>query len=314
MTQMSLAGVDDLQFQDYGLANYGLAGVGNEPLDWSTDGLLGFGAYLDKPLPMIDNSSLGLLAEYDDGDTVAMGRDNRGGFHSLVRTKMLQMDPREILHVYRTGRPRHGSVALSDDGQFYSWQETPVGGFFSKIWSGIKKVGKKIRSGVRKAVKWVGSKAKQLIAKLPGGKYLLKIYDKIKAVSMKLVKPLMKVLGPLAKKIAPIAALIPGYGPIITAALYKVGDLAKIVKKFGVLIDDKGRPKFKSGNQAKKVRHALHVHAEKMKRKMSGKKRSGKPTSRKAQRGGGAPAWLTPPVQATAKRGKPIQGLSAWYN
>jgi hypothetical protein len=112
-----------------------------------------------------------------------------------------------------------------------------------------------------------------LIKKLPGGQYLLKIYDKVKSVGMKLVKPLTKYLGPLAKKVAPIAALIPGYGVAVAAALYKAGDMAEVLKKHKVLLDKAGRPKFKSGAQAKKVKADLDKKAKKLKAKEKKKKK-----------------------------------------
>lgn len=254
---MSLAGCGPEKFQDYGLENCGLAGVDSEaPEDWAQYGLLGFGAYVDRPLPMLDYENIGLVMEYDEDDTVGYA-----GGEPLVRTKMLEMDPAELVHVYRNGRPRLGAVALSDDGDIYQWQETGYGGFFKKLIKkakkAVKKVAKRVKKVARKAVKGVTKAAKKLIKKLPGGKYLVKVYDKVKKVAMKLAKPLMKVLGPIAKRVAPIAALIPGYGPVIAGALYKAGKMQKILKDYGVMQDKKGRPKFKSGKQAKQVTKAL---------------------------------------------------------
>lgn len=258
---MSFAGCGPDMFRDYGLENFGLAGVDNEePEDWSKYGLLSFGAYVDQPVPILDYDRIGLVMEYDEGDTV--------GFHGdqpLVRTKMLEMDPVDVAHVYRTGRPRLGAVALSDDGDIYQWTEVQgMGGFFKKLFKKAKKAVKKV---ARKAVKGVTGAAKKLIKKLPGGKYLIKVYDKVKKVAMKIAKPLMKFIGPIAKKIAPIAALVPGYGPAIAAVLYKAGKFDKLLKKYGVLTDRKGRPKFKSGAQAKKLRKALKREMEAAKAK-----------------------------------------------
>lgn len=276
----SFGGIDtEKDFQDFGLENYGLAGLdGAEPAEWGDEtGLIGFGAYLDRPLPMLDNSGFGLLMEMRDDDATVTGPDRRSW---LYRTKVLQMSPADILHVAKTGRPRPGAVALSDDGKFYQWQETPLGGFFSRLWGKVKKVAKKITGGVKKLVKGgiklIGKAARAVIKKLPGGKYLLKIYGRIKQVAMKIVKPLIKILGPIAKKLAPIVALIPGYGTVAAAALYKFGDIAKIAQKYAVLIDDEGRPKFKSGEQAKKFKDALGkraaFHQKELKKRLGTKK------------------------------------------
>jgi len=82
--EMSLAGCGPGSFRDYGLENFGMAGVDNEePEDWSTHGLLGFGAYVDQPYGLLDYSECGLVMEYDDADTVAYY-----GATPLVRTKM----------------------------------------------------------------------------------------------------------------------------------------------------------------------------------------------------------------------------------
>jgi len=267
---MSLQGIDpQYDFPDHDLARYGLAGTDNlEPADWSTHAALGFGADVDRPIPILDNDSMGLFMEYDDSDVVALDGMGEG----LVRTKMLEMDPYEVAYALRTGAPRPGAVALGDDGEIYQWQVTPMGGFFSKLFSKVKKVARKVKGGIKKGIRWVGSKAKQLIKKLPGGKYLLKVYDKVKKIGMKLVKPLTKYLGPLAKKVAPIAALIPGYGPAIAAGLYKVGAMADTLKKYKVKLDKMGRPKFKSGKQAKLVKKALEKKAKALRKKKKRKK------------------------------------------
>jgi len=272
--QMSLQGIDMRNdFPDYDLSRYGLAGTDyHEPLDWSTHAALGFGAYVDRPVPIVDNSMLGLVMEYDDSDIVAYS----GTGDPLVRTKMLEMDPREVAWALRTGAPRPGAVALSDDGEIYQWQITPMGGFFKKLWGKVKSVARKVKGGIKKGIRWVGSKAQALIKKLPGGKYLLKIYDRVKKIGMKLVKPLIKYLGPIAKKVAPLAALIPGYGVAISAALYKVGAMADTLKKYKVKLDKLGRPKFSSGGQAKKVKADLERKAEKLQQKKKQKKKAHK--------------------------------------
>ena len=269
------------QFPDYGLDRYGLAGTlsdGSELADWSKYGLLGFGAYASS-MGIIDGDQVGYLMEYDDDDNEGQG---------LVRTRMLEMAPEDIAIVRTYGKPRLGCVALGDDGAVYQWQESPeLGGFFKKI---FKKVRKKIRKGVKKVYKKVRSKARSLIKKLPGGKYLLKLHDKIHKVAMKLTRPLRKLVGKFAKKLAPIAALIPGYGPAIAAGLYTAGRIAKIMDKFDIRTDKKGRPKFKSGAQAKAFKKSLAkaARAEKARRRKAAaskkKRRSATVAARRSPR------------------------------
>ena len=246
-------------FPDQGLEQAGLAGT-DEPINWNQYGLLGFGAFAGT-MGVIDAPQL--LMEYDDSDTV-LGADGA----PYVRTKMLEMSPTDWKWIAAIGKPRLNSVALADDGSIYQWQE-PVGlgwGFFKKIMD----VGKKLVGGVVKGAMKIGGKilkgAKALIAKLPGGKYLVKLFDKIHAISMKLVRPLLKLVGPLAKRLAPIAAIIPGYGTVVAAALYTAGTVAQIAAKYGVKRDKKGKPIFKSGKQAvafQKSLHAAAAHAKK---------------------------------------------------
>ncbi len=282
---MSVAGFSESNFQDYGLENFGLASVDNtEPQDWSRMGLLGFGAQLDRPLGMIDGENLGLAMEYDEDDFVGYS-----GGSPLVRTKMLEMCPREIAHIKRTGRPRLGTVAMSDDGDIYQWTEVPgYGGFFKKLRRKFRKVAGKIVKGVKKVGKGISKFSKKMIKKLPGGKYLVKIYDKVKKVGMKLTKPLKKLLGSkIGKYLAPIAAMIPGAGPVIAVAITgmrQAGKIKKIMKKFKVKRDKKGRPKFKSGKQAKAVQKAL-VRAAKRHTGKKGRRRGRRKSARLLKRG-----------------------------
>lgn len=282
---MSVAGFAQTEFPDYGLENYGLASTDNqEPEDWSRVGLLGFGAQLDRPLGMIDGDSLGLAMEYDEDDFVGLS-----GGSPLVRTKMLEMCPREIAHIRRTGRPRLGTVAMSDDGDIYQWTEVDgLGGFFKKLKKKFKKVRKKIRKVTGKVIsvakrvhKGVTAMAKKMIKKLPGGKYLIKIYDRVKSVAMKLTKPLKKLLGSkFGKYLAPIAALIPGAGPVVAlaiAGMRRAGQIEKIAKKFKVKRDKKGRPKFTSGKQAKQFKAAMTRAAKEQIRSQRRKRRRKSP-------------------------------------
>lgn len=262
-------------FQDIGLESvYGPLGSG-EPEDWAVHGLQGFGAHVPSMGVINGEKVPGILVEVDDEDTMYVD-----GFGEVVRTPMLEMDPVDYAHIARHGVPRPGAVALSDEGAVYQWvpdQYGGLGGFFKKLFrkikKGVKKVARKIKKGVKKVVKGIGKGIKKLVSKLPGGKWLVKMYGKIKKVAMKIVKPLMKLVGPIAKKLAPIAAMIPGYGPAIAGALHTAGKIAKVLKATGVVTDSKGRPKFKSDKHAKIFRARLKAEAERMKKRRAMKKR-----------------------------------------
>lgn len=285
---MALGAVDDESevsemeshtFKDFGLERaFGRIpeaseqGVG-DLADFSLEGPVDqFGAYSDEMGVIQGHQIPGVLMEYDDDDVMQVQ-----GLGEVVRTKMLEMDPSEYQYVAKTGSPRAGATAISDDGDVYQYHpqfQGELGGFFKKL---FKKIGKK----VRKAVKWVAKKVKKgvrwLVKKLPGGKWLLKMFDKLKKIAMKLVKPLMKFVGKYAKKLAPIAAMIPGYGPAIAAGLHVAGRIAKVVNKLGVKFEKKThRPKFKSDKHAKKFRRSLKKEAERMKRKKGGMRRTGR--------------------------------------
>ena len=247
---------------DYGLGAY--SGDSTSPLNWNEYGLLEFGAYAGQ-MGIIDGDDTGLLMDFDGDDIVDdLHPDYRG--LGLVRNKMLEVAPVDYELIRRYGAPRLGSVALGDDGDVYQYVKDPeLGGFFKKIFS-------KVGGAIKKGVRWVGSKAKQLISKLPGGKYLVKLYDKVYKTSMRLVKPLMRIVGKYAKPLSKIAAFIPGYGPVIAGALHTAGKITDVLKKTGVKLDKKGKPQFKSGKQAKRFKKELKKQAEKMKRKKRKKK------------------------------------------
>ena len=80
----------------------------------------------------------------------------------------------------------------------------------------VRKVGRRIRKGLRRVIK-----------RLPGGKVLLKIGGRIRKMAMKVVRPMAKVVGKWAGKLAPIARFIPGYGPAISAGLRVAGRVAR---------------------------------------------------------------------------------------
>jgi len=243
------------EFQDYDLTRYGFAGSDPESgiADWDSVGLFGFGAY-EPVYGMIGETNL--MAETDESDTV--------GGTGLVRSKMLEMSPKDYFQIKMFGVPSRGALALGDDGDVYQWtggdQYTGLGGFFKKLF-------KRVASRVKKVFKKIGSVARKIIKKIPGGKYLIKLHDKIKKITMKIVKPLVKFVGKYAAKLAPVAAIIPGWGPAIAAALKTSGKIANVLQETGVLQDEKtGKLKFKSGQQAKLLKARLNEEAEKIHR------------------------------------------------
>ena len=233
-------GGDDMsaeQWHDYGLDNYGLAGTdGEEPAAWATHGIIGFGAFADD---MGTIGGLGLLAEVvPDAHT------------GLARTPMIEVSVPDFDYIRRHGKPYHGMLALGDDGTVYQYDG--VNGFFSSLFKGAKSLVSSV---------WKG--AKGLISKIPGGKYLVRFVDKIHNTAMKLVAPLLKIVGPLALKVAPIAAIVPGFGPAISAALYAGGTVSKILTETGVHQDAKGKLHFdpKRPEQLHAFRTKLHAAA-----------------------------------------------------
>lgn len=253
------------QWQDHGLDTVGLAGTDSaDPEDWGVHVIKGYGDYVPM-MGIIDEPQI--LMEVDEDDEI------QTPYGGLVRTQMMEMSPTDYQHVQSYGCPRMGAVALSDDGEVYQYQpneDGTYGGFFKRLFKRAKK-------GLKRGWRALKSGAKKLIKRLPGGKYLLKLAGRIHKVAMKLVKPLAKFVGKYAKKLAPIAALIPGYGPAIAAGLAMAGKISKLVNKYGVKVSKKsGKPKFKSGAQAKRFRKALKAAASKLQRKKRKKKRKSK--------------------------------------
>lgn len=226
----------------FGLEQAGLAGLDDEmPADWAKY-VDGFGAFASQLGTL---NGLGLLCEVEP--------DTADG---LVRTPMLEVRPHDFEYLQRTGAPYVGMVALGDDGSTYQFQYAPgVGGFFKSIFKGAKKLFK----GAKKF-------ARKLIKKLPGGKYLIRLHDKIHKIAMKLVRPLAKWVGPLARRLSPIAAMIPGYGPAIAGALHLTGKIANLVKKHGIA-GGKGKLKFKNKEQHKAFREDLKKEAQEAREK-----------------------------------------------
>lgn len=255
-------------FPDLGLENYGMAGLGSEPIDSAEYGpVSGFGAYAGS-LGLIGHG-MGLLMGVDADDEIAPG---------LVRTKALEMSPTDWRVLMATGAPRMGAVALADDGDVYQYSKDPTLGFsfFKRIFKGIKRGFRKLKG-----------LAMKLISKLPGGKYLVKLYKKIHAITMKIVRPLVKFVGKYAAKLAPIAAFIPGWGPAIAGGLLMAGKIAKILQKTGVVQDKKGKPVFKSGAQAVAFKAELnkaakHLHEKRIAAHKAGKKLIIRPAIAKA--------------------------------
>lgn len=244
---MRLAEADLEQYPDYGLANYGLAGTPDDgiPLSNYNDEIVsGFGAYVDQ-YGFMDNP--GFLAEVEP--ITADG---------LAETPILELSLSDYQYVQQYGEPYEGMTAIGDDGSVYQYQIGPDGiGFFKKLFKAGKKLFKKIKKGARRLVK-----------ALPGGKYLIKLHDKIMKFSKKLIKPLAKFVGPLARKLAPIAALIPGYGTAVAAALATTGQISKLIEKHGVAKDKKtGKPKFKSKAEAAAFKRDLKRAAAEQKRR-----------------------------------------------
>lgn len=209
-------------------------------------GIAGFGCYAEQ-YGIMDLGDVGfsLAAEVDTDET---GR---------AWTPAIEIAPKDFNFVALTGAPYHGMLGLGDNGEPYYWNQDL--GFFKKL---FKKAKKKIKKGLKK-LKRLG---KKVLKKLPGGKMLLKLGQKVWKISKKLVRPLIKYVGPLAAKLAPVAALIPGYGPAISAALATTGKIAKRLKQFGVSIKkQKGDPvaklKFKSAKQAAAFKAAIKADA-----------------------------------------------------
>lgn len=244
ITMRGIGDINGTEWESRRLEDYGLAGTdGEEPENWNDEIVSGFGAYVGSR-GIIANP--GLLAEVEPitVDGYAM-------------TPMLELSLSDYDYVQQYGEPYEGMLALGEDGSTYAYEIGPDGiGFFKKLFKAGKKMFKRIKR-----------KARKLVKKLPGGKYLVKLHDKAIGFARKLVKPLAKFVGPIAKRLAPIAALVPGYGTAIAAALYTTGKAADLIKKFDVKQDKKGRPVFKSPQQAKQFKAALKQQAEGLKRR-----------------------------------------------
>lgn len=257
---------DLTQWRDMGFAG---TDDGSTPADWRKYMLKDFGIYADQ-MGMMSGEYLGLAAEVD------YFRNPDGSY--IARTPMLELSPDDYTWMRRRHIPYHGMMALGDTGEIYRYDG--FHGFFKRLFSKAKNV-------VKKVVHKVGGAVKKVLTKIPGGKYLVKLGEKVWKIANKFVKPLIKFVGKYAAKLAPVAALIPGYGPAIAAALYTAGKVANLMNKYGVqLIGEKGktrRLKFQSGQSAKEFQSALKSAADKAKKRRH-KKKSGRKKAVKARR------------------------------
>jgi len=200
------------------------------------------------------------------------------------------MRPHDYNYIKQNGAPYEGMLALGDNMEVYTYDGSL--GFFKKLF-------RKIKKGTKKAIKKAKQLAKKLLKKIPGGKYLLKLGEKLWKVSKKLVGPLAKLVGPIAKKLAPIAALIPGYGPAIAAGLHMTGKISGLMKKFNVKVakkkgDPVGKLRFKSDKDAAKFQEALKAEAEKESRKGGTLNKPASPGGRMKHKPGSRPLHSSP--------------------
>lgn len=258
--------------------DYGMGGTGSEfysarePEDWNN--MLGlyracggqeYGAFAEK-MGIMSGEGLNLAVEV----TPALY-----GNQILARTPMLELAPKDYRYMKTMRAPYSGMMALGDDGAVYEFDGTL--GFFKRLRKAFKKVGRKIRKGVRRIIK-----------KIPGGKYLIKLGRKVWKIAKKFVKPLVKFVGKYAAKLAPVAALIPGFGPAVAAGLYTAGKVANMMQKVGATVKKvSGGPAklvFPAGSAAKKFQKMLKKAAKKEERRQ---KRGGrvKPMSKGRRRG-----------------------------
>ena len=260
------------QWQDYGFG--GVGGVeendGQEPEDLRRYGLPNYGAYAEM-MGLMSGEEIPMIAE--------VGQDLYGN-RVLARTPMLELTPQDYRYVRVMRQAYPGMMALGDDGTLYEY-ETDTDGTLG--WGFFKKIFKKAKSAVRRVARRVKGAATRILKKIPGGKYLLKLGQKVFKIANKLVKPLTKFVGKYAAKLAPVAALIPGYGPAIAAGLYTAGKVANLMNEYGVkLTGAAGTVRslvFPGSGVAKKFRTALSRAAKSEARK---RKRGG---TRKISRG-----------------------------
>ena len=255
---------DLTKWHDYGFSGVEDAGV-REPDDWRTVGLPMFGAFAEYE-GILSGEGMNLHIEA----TPELGPDGQ----VYARTPLLELAPDDYFYMKVMKRPYDGMLGLGDDGQLYEYDG--LAGWFKKLFKKVKRGVKKVAKGVKRVGRRIAGGIKRVISKIPGGKYLIKLGGKIFKIAKKLVKPLMKYVGPLATKLAPIAALIPGYGPAISAGLLAVGKVSQIMAKTGAaikMVKGVARLKFPSGSAARKMQQLLSVaaQAERKRQKRGGK-------------------------------------------
>lgn len=222
-----------------GYLGFGASDNPPEPQPWESVGLSDWG-YLAGTMGIINGDQIPQIP-------VEVIPDRDG----IARTPMLELAPEDFRHMQVWKEPKEGMLALGDDGTVYQYQSYDGadedvydgtlgrrrrrrGGFFKRLFrrvaKKVKKIAKRIKKGIRKVV-----------SKLPGGKFILKIADKIHKVAMKFVKPLMKFVGKYASKLAPFAAMIPGFGPAIAAGLHISGKIAQVYNKFSKVVKIVGK-------------------------------------------------------------------------
>ncbi len=258
MSQYQQQIIPDLeQWQDLSLAGVDYDPYLTEPLDFSKYGIKGFGCYSGS-MGIISGIGLGLAAEVETELTPS------GEYRAW--TPALEVSPEDFNFVKRYGFAYPGMLALGDNGAIYEYDGTVGRGFFKKLFKKIRGGVKAIGRGIKKGVKAVGKLGKKFLKKLPGGKYLLKLGEKVFAIAKKLVGPLAKFVGKYAAKLAPVAALIPGYGPAIAAGLATAGKIAKLMIKHRVMLTGKKgtvrKLKFKSPQASKAFRQELEREAK----------------------------------------------------
>jgi hypothetical protein len=215
--------------------------------DFARHGIVGFGVYSGLMGTICGDQVPHVMAEYDSSDEL--------GNTGFVRTKHFELAPDDFAYIRQYGTPRHGALALADDGEFYQWEQSPqgIGGLFKKLF-------KKVKKGVKKLKKIT----KKFVSKMPGGKYLWKLGDKLYRSGMKIVKPLAKMVGPLAKKIAPVAAMVPGIGALVTAGLAVSGKVKDLAKKFNIKFDRNNRPMIQNKSQGRAFARELAKAGQRM--------------------------------------------------
>lgn len=256
-------------WRDFGFAGSEFVEDTGDPLPWDQVMLLDFGFDIDR-LGYIPNANH-LAIEVDE--------DNEIDEFGNVRTPMLELSADDYRYMKAVHFPYNGMMALGDDGAVYEYDQ--LGGFFKKLFKKAKKAVKKVAGRVKKAAisihKRVKKTIRSVLKKTKFGRWIIKIGDKIRAIAMKIVRPLMKVVGKWAGKLAPIAAMIPGYGTVVAGALVAAGKVAKIMQKFDATLvqpmtkkGKKGkvrRLKMKNAKKLGKMKKALEREARKMKKR-----------------------------------------------